>query len=223
MDMDDRQQALVRLQKALQLWNLTDDKSGKGNTLTNIGAVYAKLGDRQKALDYLNRALAIFRNTGSLTGEAVTLGNLGDLYFDSGDQAKAFESYRRALPLLIANNEKLREIQLLDGIMEHYQSAGLLRPAIFFGKQCVNKIQALRQRIRDFDTDTQKAFLHNVEGAYQGLAQALTEDGQLEQAVHVINLYRDQQLLDFNDDPSPPDAKLPPESPREAAVTERYR
>lgn len=219
--LNNQQKALNFYLQALSLRHGQGNKRDEASTLTNIGLTYNRLGDTQTALDHLKRALTLFQSEGSRTGEAVTLAHLGDVYFDSGEHRKGFESYEQSLPLLIATGEKLKEVQVLDSLRDRFQSLKLVGPAVFIGKQCVNKIQELRQSIEDIDPETQKAFVQSVEVAYQRLAEALIDDHQLDQAVEVINLYRAQQFFDFDRDSSNRSKQLS-QSSHEVIVAERY-
>lgn len=216
------QKALEFYHKALTLRRAMGTKLEQAGTMTNIGSSYSQLGNKQKALEYLTEALTIFQAEKSRTGEGVSLVHLGGLYFDAGDHSKAFEAHRQALSLFVANGDPIREMQALNSIRKHYNLLKLQRPAAFFGKLGVNKIQELRLGIKDLDTDNQKNFLRSVETAYLDLTEILLDSDQLEQALEVLNLYRNQQFYDF-DRGSVESGNRLSFSPREARIAERYR
>jgi CHAT domain-containing protein/uncharacterized protein HemY len=220
-DLGEEQQARDYYNQALLLFRAESNKSGEATTLSNIGAIYAKSGGMQQALDYYNQALPLFRAAGNKNGEASTLSHFGGVYDDLGEKQRALAYYNQALLLYRAVGNKSDEAMTMHNMMYTWRALGNLRMAVFYGKQSVNNFQALRQAIQGLDNETQKSFLRSFKPTYRGLAEALMEDGQLAQAVQVLNLYQDQQFFDFNRNLNEPVKQLM-QSPREAALVSRY-
>ncbi|WP_228048787.1 tetratricopeptide repeat protein [Nodularia sp. LEGE 06071] len=71
------QQAIVKWQEALKLWQQIDDKYQQALTLLGLGYVHNSLGEKQQALSYFNQALALYRAVENKGGEATTLNSFG--------------------------------------------------------------------------------------------------------------------------------------------------
>jgi CHAT domain-containing protein/Flp pilus assembly protein TadD len=198
------QKALDNLNQALPLSRFVGDKRREANTLTAIGMVYDNLGDNQKALAYYNQALPFRRAIGDRRGEAETLSNIGNMYFILGERQRAFDNHTQALLLFRAIGSRSGEAHLLSIMMYNSALLGNRRMAIFYGKYLVNIFQQIRGSTQGLDTETQKSFLRSIKTPYQYLTQFLIEEGQLDSAVQVLNLYQDQQFFDFNRDSSAP-------------------
>ena len=71
------QQAAVKFETAVPLWESLGDKAEESHTLDTISDVYIALGENQKAVDSLQRALPLARAANDALGEADVLVNLG--------------------------------------------------------------------------------------------------------------------------------------------------
>lgn len=219
--LNDKQKALDFYNQALRLNRAVGNKSGEATTLNNIGAVIGDLNEKQKSLDYYNQALLLYRAMGNKSGEATMLNNLGKAYGELGDGLNSLLYFVQALPLLRLVGNKSAEATTLHNLMYNWEALGKPRLAVFYGKLSVNKLQELRGTARGLDNETQKSFLSNLRNSYEALVKLLIEEGQLEQAVQVLNLYQDQQFFDFDHDPNTP-IKKTPLSLREEEFTNRY-
>ena len=221
-DLGDTHKAVEYYNQALSLRRVIGDKVGEPETLNNLCSVYGDLGDPRRAIEFCNQALQLARDIGDTNGEATTLNNIGALLSDLGNHRKALEAYNKALLLLIAVGDKSTETVALLNLEQTWNLLGNRRLAIFFGKQSVNKLQGLRGAVQGLDHETQKAFLRSVQSRYQRLGELLIQQGQLEQAIHVLNLYQDQQFFDFDraGNPAVQQAVL---SSREQEFSQRYK
>jgi CHAT domain-containing protein/Tfp pilus assembly protein PilF len=212
--------ALKYYKQALELARAVRDKSGEAIIFNNIGKTYDDFGEPARALKYYDQALPLTRAVGEKSGEATTLNNYGLAYFALGEKRKALDYHRQALLLFRAIGDGRKEASALNSMMHIWESLGNRRLAIFYGKQSVNKRQELRGVVQSLDNETQKSFLRSIGGAYRYLTELLIKEGQPEQAVQILNLYRDQQFFDFNRDPTSL-ARQAALSPREREFTTR--
>jgi CHAT domain-containing protein/Tfp pilus assembly protein PilF len=194
------QKSLVYFNQALVLYRAISNRQGEAFALNDIGAVYSNLGEHQKALVHLNQALPLWRGVGDKRGEAWTLYDIGAVYSVLGEHQKALYYYSQALPLQSDVGDKGGEAVMLSMIMIAWESLNNRRMAVFYGKQSVNKLQKLRGAVQGLDSETQRSFLRSVQISYQLLIELLIKQGQLDEAVQVMNLYQDQQFFDFNRD-----------------------
>lgn len=188
--------------KALSLYG--DDARAQATTQTNVGVVYAAQGRHRLAIAKLQEAIRLRQAARDRDGEAVTLTNLSEAYLKAGDPAAAFASSNRALMLFGAVNDPSGEAAAYAVAMNVSRAAGKRRLAIFYGKLSVNRLQELRGAARGIGGELQLNYLRIVKGAYRHLAALLAEEGMYDQAIHVLNLYQDQQFFDFNLDPNVP-------------------
>jgi CHAT domain-containing protein/tetratricopeptide (TPR) repeat protein len=183
--------------KALSLYK--DDVKAQATTLTNLGVVYAAQGKSQLAFEKFQEALRL--RQGDRNGEASTLTSLSEGYLKSGDTAAALKSSNQALTLFGAVNDPNGEAAAFANAMDVSRATGKKRLAIFYGKLSVNKLQELRGAARGIGDELELNYLRDVKGAYQHLSELMVEEGMYEQAVQVLNLYRDQQFFDLNLEP----------------------
>jgi tetratricopeptide (TPR) repeat protein len=105
--------ALEKLEEALRLWRLVEDRRGQAYTLLLISNVYWQLDDLLKMLECDSQALPLFQAMGDRYGEAVTLDNIGYVYSWLGEAQKALEHFGQALPLWRAVGNRRAEANTL--------------------------------------------------------------------------------------------------------------
>jgi len=216
----ENQKALDYFNQALLILKTVVDRPLEAAALSGIGGIYGGQGDNQKALDYYNRALPLVRAIGYRRGEAATLGNIGLIYRHLGQDQRARDYYNQGLAVAIITGDRHGEATTLSNLMVLWttQNPSL---AIFYGKQAINIYQKLRANITGLDKELQKNFLKTKELAYRALADLLISTGRLSEAQQVLNLFKDQQFFDFNQNgPKTPSSLTL--TPREARIADRY-
>lgn len=169
-------------------------------------------------MEQLQKGLKLKLATGDKRGEARALTLLGEAYLKSDGRLAAATS-EQALTLYKALNDRSGEAVALSDMMKAWRSLGNRRLAIFFGKLALNKIQELRGEARGIEIGTQKTYLRTFRNSYQQLAALLIDEGLFEQAVQVLNLYRDQEFFDLDPDTRVGQIYL---SEREGDLARRY-
>ena len=113
-------QALNYLQKALSIYQKTEDQEGAGNANNNIGVVYKNLGSyflelEQKdsadiflnnSLTHLNRALEIHQELNNRKGIIETFNGFGDVYRRLGNSDKALNYTKDYLDLAMEMDDQ---------------------------------------------------------------------------------------------------------------------
>jgi len=168
-------------------------------SLNNLGALYRTMGEYAKAVPVYERSLAIREKL--LGAEhlevATSLNNLAAVYEGTGEHAKGASLALRALS--IAGNAGSPELvwraqaklaRMLA--LQKQQDA-----AIFFAKQAVNQIQALRARLVSIDREYQRSFLQDKEATYRHLADLLIDQGRLPEAQQVLTMLKEEEFFDF--------------------------
>ena len=128
---------------------------------------------------------------------ATSLNNLALLFHTTGRYTEAEPLVREALRIAQhgGNPEVLWNVQ---GNLSHFYAAQSQRPlAIFFGKQAVNSLQAVRRHLKASEQTTQQAFLKTKEHYYEHLADLLVAEGRLPEAQQVLELMKDQEYFEF--------------------------
>jgi CHAT domain-containing protein/Tfp pilus assembly protein PilF len=216
----DNQKTLDYFNQALAILQTVIDRPLEAAVLNGIGGVYMAQGDNQKALDYFNQALTLLRAISYRRGEASTLSNIGLVYRRLGQGQKARESYNQGLAVSILTGDRPGEATTLSNLMVLWNTRNPTL-AIFYGKQAVNIYQQLRADITDLDKELQKNFLKTKELGYRALADLLISQGRLSEAQQVLNLFKDQQFFDFNQN-TPKTSSSLTLTPREARFADRY-
>lgn len=69
--------------------------------------------------------------------------------------------------------------------------------AIFFGKQSIGRVEALRAGFNDADRSLHSGFLRDKVGVYRAVADWLMESGRMEEGLQVLDLLKAEELSDF--------------------------
>lgn len=123
----------------------------------------------------------------ALVSTGTRLNNLALLYRSMGQ-------YARAEPLLlrawrIASTAGMPELAWnVQGNLLAYYAPRSPELAIWYGKQAVNTLQAVRAGNTDLDKATQKSFLQKNESTYKQLADLLFTQGRLMEGQHSSNI-----------------------------------
>jgi len=195
-DLGERRKALMYYNRALPMFRDARDVNDMALTLDYIGVVYRDLGERQRALTYYNQALPMLRKASDRNGEALTLDYIGVAYDGLGEKQKALANYKQALPIAIAVGDPLLEAGVYRDLLINCKDA---QPAlaIFYGKQAVNSLQQLRDKISGLDKKIQSTFLASKSDYYHDLADLLIVQGRLPEAEQVLDLLKEQEYSDY--------------------------
>ncbi len=107
------------------------------------------------------------------------------------------EYYYRSLPIVKQSGNKEGEAKTLDYLMVVWKKLNNLRIAALFGKQAVNKYQALRKNIKTLDQSAQQNYLSTVEKTYRRLAETLIASGRIIEAEQVLGLLKSEEIFDY--------------------------
>ncbi|HEX4945127.1 MAG TPA: CHAT domain-containing protein [Blastocatellia bacterium] len=110
-------------------------------------------------------------------------------------------------------------------LMKDYEALNLPQSAIFWGKQAVNSIQGLREKLINLDRGLQQSFLKSKEDIYRSLADLLIANGRLPEAEQVIRMLKDEEYFDYirRDSKNGPKGEKASLTPEEQAAEKRYR
>jgi CHAT domain-containing protein/Tfp pilus assembly protein PilF len=216
----EKEKALEYLNQALTILKVIPDRSLEADVLNGIGGFHRTRGELQKSLELYNQALLLMRATGDRRGEAYTLYNIAAIHSLRGESQKAQEYYNQALPIQIISGDRGGEATTLSDLMAFWGTRNVPL-AVFYGKQAVNIYQKLRANITSQDKEVQKNFLRTKEKTYRILAHLLISLDRLPEAQQVLNLFKDQQFFDFNQNIEKTATRLTPTA-REAMMRDKY-
>jgi CHAT domain-containing protein/Tfp pilus assembly protein PilF len=178
-------------------------------------------GDAKAAYATYFEAIKIARAIRFRNYEARALLGLAELAAEKRDYQKVMVTFTQALFAAASYNDPEMEAWTLERLMRSWGLLGNQPLAILYGKESVNKYQALRMHIRRLDAAMQKSFAHKAADAYLGLAYVLLHQQRYAEALQVINTFQDQQFYDFDRDPKTPARPLTL-TPREAAFSASF-
>lgn len=219
--LNDRENALKFFDSSLQLSRELKDFRLQATTLNAKGTLYSKNNEKQKALEFYQEALTLRVNVGDLQAEAASWGNIASVYRDLGQNENALNYFGKSLSLRRIVKDRNGEISTLNNLMYFENSLNNYDLAVFYGKLAILRYEEVREDIKNFDYETQKAYLRTVIRTYQKLADITLSQGRLEEAQQIINLSRDQQFFDPNTGPSGRGVKVAL-SPHESRIGAKY-
>ena len=90
--------AVDYLDKALSIYQKSNDPVGQGHVFWRKGIIYERIGDSPKALEMYDKALPFFKKAGDTLGQGHVYQGKGNTYKGCGENLKAIEMYDKALP-----------------------------------------------------------------------------------------------------------------------------
>lgn len=104
--MDNDEKARLYFNKALDLFQQTDNQLGIAKCLANIGLVLMDEENLVEAENNFNRSIAIAQKVGARIGEAINMSNLGNLNSKRRNWTGAQELYQQSLEIYTALNNQ---------------------------------------------------------------------------------------------------------------------
>lgn len=146
------QAALLKLERALEIWQELGEARWQAQTLDILGALSSALGEPDAALESLRQARPLWQGLGDLHGEATTLHRMGFIHWRRGDHLAALAPYLRALELRRTSGDRFGQAQTLSNLGLVYLSRGAPRQARPYFERALEAIRglpvpALRARI----------------------------------------------------------------------------
>jgi len=92
-------EALICLERALELNQLENDPLSRATLLINIGNINKELRNNKLALENYQQALVIYTNHSNKEGISTCYNNLGEIYLELGNIFKAIENYQTSLSI----------------------------------------------------------------------------------------------------------------------------
>ena len=168
------------LKSELDSAKLLGHKQTEGNSLGNLGNVYANLGDMKRAISHYKQSLRIAREIGDHHGEGNSLGNLGNAYAALGETRRAIDHYEQALLIAREIGNRHGEGSHLGNLGNAYADLGEIRRAIDHYEQAL----LIAREIGDRRGEGNR--LGNLGNAYAALGETTQAVDCLEQALAIF-------------------------------------
>lgn len=161
------------------------------------GTVRRERGELDQAVALHKEAIEIARAAHTPKFEARAQIELGLDFLAQNKPEPAAVNFQEAL--IIAREVKAREEEsaALDGLMQAHRRLGQKALAIFYGKQSINLLQAIRNEIVKFDKDIQSNYVKDNAQTYRQLAETLISEGRLPEAQQVLAMLKEEELSGF--------------------------
>jgi CHAT domain-containing protein/Tfp pilus assembly protein PilF len=196
-DMGQPQKALDYSGQALPIWRETGTRRGEAMTLNNMGRDCSNLGEIDKALKYDSDALPIWHEVEDRRGEALAMMTIGWAYSARNQPEKALASELAALSLAKAAGDPEIQGGIETTLMIGFRDQHRHEDAIFFGMDAVSAFQQIRKNISEMDKGLQAGFAQSKSMTYRVLAEILIEAGRLGEAEDILDLLKEQELMDI--------------------------
>ena len=114
-ELDERQNAVLPLRRAAEIFHEEERKAGEAGTLKTLGDACYWIDDYKQAKRRYEAALPIYRDIGARLGEANCIKSLGDVHVRLSEYAQARARYEAALPIYREIGARLGEANTLIG------------------------------------------------------------------------------------------------------------
>ncbi len=190
-------EAIAHYQAALTLFDSIQAKDHSlraSRVLNNLGMVHLKQGNYAAASKTFDQGFALLAVQDDPIERAVLLNSTGSLNEAKGDAAKAWTVYLQALQLSAQTDDTIGEIEVLlnlGRLMETQQKPDV---AIFFYKQAIAKIEAIRQDLQQLSKSVQQRYTLTIEDFYRNLADLLLQQNRAAEALEILDLLKLQEV-----------------------------
>lgn len=114
-----------------------------------------------------------------------------------GDSDAALKHHLAALAAAEADGAADPRWPALDGLAQHLRAQGRPELAVFFGKQALVAIEALRREASAALASSERSFLVDKVAVYRRVADWLAEDGRLAEALQTMQLLKEEEFLEY--------------------------
>lgn len=213
--------AILHYERAIALFNQTNNYSEEIRTINNLGVAYLKQNKQPEARAALQDGLRLLEANDDPIERAILLDSFGLLHQAAGEVDTAWLTYQQALQLSRQHNNKISEIESLlnlGSLMEQQAQPDL---AIFFYKQAITNIETIRQDLQQLSQSIQQRYTLTVEDFYRNLADLLLQQNRVSEALQVLELLKLQEVKAYLHSTGPDDTNTEGlNTPAEVALNE---
>jgi CHAT domain-containing protein/tetratricopeptide (TPR) repeat protein len=177
------------------------DRSSEAAARSQLALLEAAQGNFAAARTQVEAAIALRRAIGDTRGEALSLCDSGRIFLDasldSGQTADAAARFRDCLLKTRQVGDRRAEASALEGLMNAWSAQQQIEPAIFAGKQAVNRLQEIRAEVQTLGDAAQQQFAQGNQAVYRKLASLLVNAGRLAEAQQVLGLLKQEEYFEL--------------------------
>lgn len=173
-----------------------------------LGILHNNIGWALKDGGQFDLAYSEFQQAAKLTGQvygnqsteiAYPISNMGIIRERQGRHDEAIPLNMKALVIETRFHDTMLEPLrwTLQSLSHSWKAKGRIDRAILFAKLAVNAHQEIRQRSSGLDARQAAALANDWRNMYDDLASMLVSQGRLAEAQHVLDLQKNQELIDF--------------------------
>lgn len=191
---EEAQQCLAKLEEALRLWQLLDDRLMIGDTLLDTGLLHSRRFDYAKAMEFYEHSLPLFPATDEgNASKAIALNNIAGIHQRLGETLKALQVYQRSLELKKPGRSRSITVDNIGGV---YHRLGEYQLALDHHQQALASFRELGLRrdeaVAVNNVASVLGFIGDLNSAREYLLQALALIRQVgdkeEEATNLYNL-----------------------------------
>ena len=159
----------------------------------NLGIVHLKQRNTSAAKQAFEQGFELLKQHNDPFERALLLDSVGSVFKAEGDIEQAWTKYLQGWQLSRQSNDPVSEMAVLlnlGALMEEEAEPAL---AIFFYKQAIARIEAIRTDLKQLPLAVQQRYTENVEDAYRTLASLLLQQGREAEALEVLDLLKLQE------------------------------
>ena len=177
------------------------DSTIAGILYNNIGWALKGLGRFDESYGYFERSLPIMKASFGAASDKVTYlyTNMGIVREKQGRYREAVALNMRALAIMkrfgLLAYEPMR--WTLESLSNAYAALGDRKAAILFAKKAVNTQQEIRAQNAGMNQDAAQSLAKDWQRLYQSLAHLLVDEGRIAEAQYVLDLVKQQELIEF--------------------------
>jgi CHAT domain-containing protein len=160
------EKAVAELQRARDLYQEINDRSGEGLSLIALGLSHSLKRDDTAAINLYREAITILHPIGNRHSEAIALNALGQAYENVSDYSLAFNNYEKALQLF-------QDIDAIDGesvstfkIAKTYHLRKDYDQALKYYERCLKLSRAARKARTEVNALTEMAKIYALQGRH---------------------------------------------------------
>ena len=170
-----------------------------GNTMYWLAEAYRREGDIDSALMTLRDAATILEAAlgTSNTLVARVLRAIGEIMLERGEVQQASHYLQRCLETALRSGDPEETWRAQHQVSQSMAKSGSPYVAVLFGKQAVNNIQGLRNRISGLDPTMQRSFVKERQQPYRDLVELLIDQGRLDEAEQVLTMLKEEEYYDY--------------------------
>jgi CHAT domain-containing protein len=192
---DEKQKAIEFYEKALILAQSFNRKSSLDSVLSAIGGTYYDLKNWEKALEYYQKALIVSQENGNKDSEADNLSSVALTLLELNKPNKALKRLYEAQLICVSIGKD--DFVASNKLPRTWYAPGNRRLGIFNGKKLLNWILTQKEKLKDFDRETQQLFVSSFDKPIRRLADWLIEEGQFAEAERVLRLLKEEEHSNF--------------------------